>query len=155
MILLLLGTNPYPFPRLLNTVDKWALETGKKVIAQTGHTSTTGISIECHDFVDHQQILSWINESEWVISQGGFGSLKDCIHLQKPVIAVPRKQELGESQDSQVELVTALAEEKYVLPLYEIQDFSTIIEKIDTFNVIKKEASALPIMLANEISKYL
>jgi len=155
MILLLLGTNPYPFARLLNAVDKWAMESGHQVIAQTGHTPTEGISIECHDFVDHQQILNWINQAEWVISQGGFGSLKDCISLQKPVIAVPRMQEFAECQDSQVELVSTLAEENYLLPLFDIQDFSKVVKKIVNFEVRKKEASALPDLLAKEILKYL
>jgi len=67
MILLLLGTNPYPFHRLLNAVDEWAKLNKQKVIAQTGHTPVDGVSIECHDFVDHAQVIDWIQQSEFVI----------------------------------------------------------------------------------------
>jgi UDP-N-acetylglucosamine transferase subunit ALG13 len=136
-------------------VDKWAKETGYEVIAQTGHTPTEGVSIECHDFVDYQQIVTWIKAAEWVICQGGFGSLKDCIRIQKSVIAVPRKPELGESQDSQVELVSILANEKFVLPLFDIKNFQETVEKITQFEPRKTDGSAIPDRLSEEISKYL
>jgi len=48
MIFLMLGTNPYPFHRLLGAVDIWAEKAKVQVVAQTGHTPTTNVkNIQC------------------------------------------------------------------------------------------------------------
>lgn len=148
MILVMLGTNPYPFTRLLKAVDEWSQKTGEKVIAQTGHTSVIGISLECHDFVGHDQILEWIYQAEFVISQGGFGSLKDCIEMGKPIIAVPRYIELGESLDSQLELVDDLSNEGRVVSLTDIRKLECSIDEVRKFEPRSYNESAIPDLVA-------
>jgi len=149
MILLLLGTNPYPFNRLLDAVDNWAVLHQQKVIAQTGHTPVKGVSIECHDFVDHSQVMEWIKQADFVISQGGFGSIKDCIQQQKPVLVVPRLQEYDECQDSQKELVDALVEEGRVISLFDIKKLAEAIETVKEFVPPKGHASKIPELIEN------
>ena len=142
MILLLLGTNPYPFNRLLDAVTTWAIEAGETVIAQTGHTTPDVRCkfVEYHDFVSHEKIVAWIDNAEFVICQGGFGSLKDCIANNKPVIAVPRYQQLNECQDSQKELVSALEEEGCIIPLYDVLDLERAIHEIRQFKIQNRNA---------------
>ena len=149
MILLLLGTNPYPFYRLFNAVDKWSRKTGRNVIAQIGHTSVKDSFVECHDFVSHEQITSWIEEAEFVISQGGFGSLKDCITHEKNVIAVPRLQQLDECQDDQVELVQALENEGLIIPLYDVDRLEDAITLAESQSMRTVRKSAIPELVSN------
>lgn len=157
MILLLLGTNPYPFNRLLNAVTNWAEQTGETVIAQVGHTPVGDkiLTMECHDFVSHDQVLQWIKQAEFIICQGGFGSLKDCIANNKPVMAVPRYQELNECQDSQKELVLALEEEGCIVPLYDIEKFEQAINEVRHHQVKIREQSAIPKLVSKIINDFM
>ena len=155
MILLLLGTNPYPFYRLLHAVDGWAKNNNQQVIAQTGHTPTDNVSIECHDFVDYSQVVEWIKRADFVICQGGFGSIKDCIKYKKSIIAVPRKQEYEECQDSQMELVEALAEEGRVIPLYEVTTLPDAIDKAIKFVPPEGVVSEIPVLVADTINDFM
>lgn len=155
MILLLLGTNPYPFTRLLSAVDQWAEKSGVPVIAQTGHTAYTGTTIEAYDFVDYSQVVEWIEKSELVICQGGFGSLKDCISLCKNVIAVPRRIDLDECKDDQKELVDALAAEGLVIPLYDVGDLAVAIDQAHKLDERSERKSAIPRLVSETIREYL
>lgn len=155
MILVLLGTNPYPFDRLLKAIDNWADKSGEKVIAQVGHTNFPSTHIECHDFVSHCQIIDWLDQSEIVISQGGFGSLRDCLRSRKPTIAVPRLPELGESQDSQIELVEALASEGLVLHIKDVNELSVAIEKVKALTPPVLSESELPNIVASKVEEFL
>ena len=155
MILVLLGTNPYPFHRLLGAVDQWAGNATVPVVAQTGHTPQTNYrNVDCHDFVSHEKVLEWIEQSELVISQGGFGSLKDSLAASKPVIACPRFEELGECQDSQRELVQALAEDGRVIELLDLAELPQAIEKARSFTAPETRASAVPDLVASLVRDF-
>ena len=155
MILLLLGTNPYPFNRLLYAVDEWAKNNDQYIVAQTGHTPTDNVSIECHDFVDYSQIIEWIKQAEIVICQGGFGSIKDCIKYNKSIIAVPRNPEYNECQDSQIELVEALAEEGRIIPLYDVENLHDVIKQAVKFSPPESMTSEIPVLVADTINEYI
>ncbi len=106
MIFALFGTNPYPFIRLrdmlLDIADDY------EIIAQTGSTPIDCVPYECHDYLSHDEVMGYIAHADILVTQAGFGSLKDCISSGKPVVAVPRKPELGESQDEQSEIAEEL-----------------------------------------------
>ncbi|WP_165869223.1 glycosyltransferase [Thiogranum longum] len=144
MILVMLGTNPYPFLRLLYAVDKWAGEHDEEVVVQAGHTGCNTDNIKCHDFVPHRQIEQWISEARIVVTQGGFGSIRDSLAAKKPTIAVPRMREFGECQDDQAELVDALAQEGKVIALYEVEMLDHAINGASDFVVPDAMASRIP-----------
>ncbi len=155
VILVLAGTNPYPFTRLMRAIDEWSRFSGERVIAQSGHTPVDGLVIECHPFVSHAQILEWIARAEVVVSQGGLGSLRDCLRAGKPTVAVPRKPELGESQDLQSELVEALAQEGKVIAVDNIEHLAQAIEKARNMPIRKGEESRIPQIVADKIHSVL
>lgn len=151
VILVLAGTNPYPFTRLLRAIDEWSRFSGERVIAQSGHTPVEGLAIECHPFVSHAQILEWIAQADVVVCQGGLGSLRDCLKAGKPTVAVPRKPELGESQDLQSELVEALAQEGKVIAVDNIEHLAQAIEEARRMPIRKGEESRIPQIVADKI----
>lgn len=151
----MLGTSPYPFTRLISAVDAWARFANERVIAQTGYTPTDGLAIECHDFVDHSQIIRWIEEAEIVITQGGLGSLKDCMAVGRPTIAVPRRLDLGETKAEQTELVNALANQGRVLVLENMEALAKTIEAARRMVVRQGMVSRIPCIVAEEIDKVL
>lgn len=155
VILVLAGTNPYPFTRLLHAVDVWSRTSGECVIAQSGHTPVEGLMIECHPFVSHAQILKWIEQADVVVCQGGLGSLRDCLRAGKPTVAVPRKPDLGESQDLQSDLVDALAQEGRVIAVDNIEHLASAIEEARHMPIHKGEESRIPQIVADKVHSVL
>ena len=65
-----------------------------------------------------------------VICHGGCGSISLALRAGKVPIVVPRQKRYGEHvNDHQLQLTQALASEKRVLPLYEIDDLPNVIAK--------------------------
>lgn len=155
VIFVMLGTNPYPFDRLLTAVDRWAAGSGEKVVAQVGHTTMPAKHIECHDFVSHDRILEWVEAADVVITQGGFGSLRDCLVAGKPTIAVPRLPERGECQDQQAEVVDALADEGRVIALYDVETLPQVIEDARNKHVVSGYRSDIPALVAEAVKSAL
>ena len=109
MIFALFGTNPYPFTRLADWLDRLACEEGYEIEAQTG---TTRELAHCRsfDFASYATIRAKMESAECIVAQGGYGSCLDALYLGCPLIIVPRRPELGESRDNQTEVSSYLAE---------------------------------------------
>lgn len=151
----MLGTNPYPFTRLMDRVVDYAKTTGETVIVQSGHTPVKDNAVSASDFIPHDKVIQLIKEADVVVVQGGFGSLQDCISHGARTVAVPRLREMGESVDDQTEIVNALAEEGLVVPLY---DVSGLAEAIEQASKIEKKPGGqfeLPQHISKTINKML
>lgn len=128
-ILVLLGTNPYSFIRLVNAVEKY-LSSEHEVSIQLGSTKFKSENMELFQYTSRKRILEYIESSDLVIAQGGFGSIKDVLSKNKPLIAVPRMQEFGECLDNQLELVDSLASKNYILACLNVDELSSMVRKI-------------------------
>ena len=129
MILVLLGTNPYSFTRLARAADRFAEKSLEKVFIQLGHTNYLPINASYKGFLSKQDIINKIDEAEIVITQGGFGSIADCLRAGKKVVAVPRKPELNESLDQQEELVREMEKLDRLIGVYDIEMLPQAISK--------------------------
>lgn len=120
MIFALFGTNPYPFTRLADWLDRLAREEGHDIEAQTGATPALA-HCRSFDFASYATIRAKMENAETIIAQGGYGSCLDALYLGCKLIIVPRRPEFGESRDNQAELSSYLAEhsEAIVADTYE------------------------------------
>jgi len=144
MIALLLGTNPFPFTRLLRAMDEWARRTGEKVVAQTGYTPVENNTLECHPFLPHADIIELISRADLVVCQGGFGSIRDALRVGKPIVAVPRMPDLRESTDHQRELVEALHEQGLVEMVINVDELGLAIDRARARRVRVSKESRIP-----------
>jgi len=151
----MLGTNPYPFTRLVDEVINWAKKTDEKVVIQSGSTPVVSEIVDVFPFLEHAKILELIKEASVVITQGGFGSLQDCVKSKARTIAVPRIIEYGESVDDQSEIVNALAEDDLVIPLYDVSGLEQAIEAALEVNIVNHNTSKMPEHVAMTINKIL
>ncbi len=151
----MLGTNPYPFSRLTEKVVEWAENTGEHIIIQSGSTPVTSDKVESYSFIDHSRIMKLMQEAEVVISQGGFGSLQDCMKAGAKTVAVPRLMELGESQDDQKEIVDALAQDSLIVPLYNIDDLDKAVEDAKKIKLNKTDDNIMPKHISSIINGFL
>ena len=155
MILVLMGTNPYPFNRLIQAVDELAEDTLEEVIVQSGSTPPPKGRLNCFPFASHSQLMKWIEQAEVVVAQGGFGSLSDCISVGARVVAVPRSIDLGESIDEQKELVMAFSREGLVIPVYDISELRSAVELARQAVPQQLSLGRLPEHIAATINKFL
>jgi len=129
LILVLLGTNPYSFSRLAKAADTYAENSKENVFIQLGHTKYLPLRASYKDFLSKQDVINKISEAEIVITQGGFGSIADCLRAGKKVVAVPRKPELREATDQQEELVRELEKLGRLVGVYDIDKLPDAILK--------------------------
>jgi len=132
LIAVLLGTNPYSFTRLVNQIDGIASDSNIHFYVQLGNTRNIPTYCEYERFIEHEKLIDMLYNSEVVVSHGGFGSICDALMCKKPVVAVPRRPELGESQDFQEELVRELEASDRVIGVYDINQLYSKIQEACT-----------------------
>jgi UDP-N-acetylglucosamine transferase subunit ALG13 len=132
LIVVLLGTNPYSFSRLAKAADAYAAQTREEVFIQLGHTDYLPEKAEFKDFLARGALLAKIEGAEVVVTQGGCGSIADCLRAGKRIVAVPRKPELKEAPDRQEELVRELEKLGRLVGVYEIAELPEAIRKAKT-----------------------
>ena len=155
MILCLTGTNPYSFERLVKKINQ-TIAKKHRVVIQLGNTNYKPENSEYFDFCNKSRVLDLMEEAELIITHGGYGSMIDAIKLNKAVIAVPRKMELKESLDDQIELVKYFDSKNYVKGCYNINNLESLVEKVlkdgFCFEKFKPESDFL---IKDLISEYL
>jgi UDP-N-acetylglucosamine transferase subunit ALG13 len=137
MILCLTGTNPYSFERLVSYVDQ-VLGSKYNVVIQLGNTKYKSRYSECFDFCERSKIFELIDKADLIITQGGYGSMTDVLTRGKKLIAVPRLNDLNESQDDQKELVDYYASKNFLLSCYEIEKLEGLVIELLNKNFIPK-----------------
>lgn len=153
MILVLVGTNPYSFSRLVRSVDECALASGEEFFVQLGHTDYIPQHAAFERFLEKPRIEEKIRQAELVITQGGFGSIADCLIAGKTVIAVPRKPELNESTDRQEELVLEMEKLGRVIAVFEIEELPRAIQKARNFKPAASTAHRIPSIISEYIRR--
>lgn len=129
MIVVLVGTNPYSFNRLVRAADDYAGRTGEQMFVQLGNTKYIPVNAHYKRFLQREDLIKKIEEADLVITQGGFGSIADCLRAGKKVVAVPRKPELNEAPDRQEDLVRELEKSGRLIGVFDIEDLPEAIEK--------------------------
>ena len=154
MILVLLGTNPYSFSRLARAMDEYAKASGKEVFIQLGNTADFAPTTAGYErFLGKKELLEIVREAEVIVTQGGFGSVADCLLAGKRVVAVPRKPELGEAPDDQEELVRELERVGRVTGVYDIGELPSAILGAEAKAVVAGTPSRIPGLIARFIEE--
>jgi len=152
MILILLGTQDSPFPRILEETENAVNELGltEEIYAQVGTTPFSSQRMIVKDYFLGEEYNELIKNARLIIAHGGAGILYKAIHLGKKVICQPRRADLGEhNDDHQEELAEKLASAGYIYlakgtileAMKEIDNFTpakyeiknTIVEEIGNF----------------------
>ncbi|MFC1809407.1 glycosyltransferase [Candidatus Omnitrophota bacterium] len=152
MILVLFGTNPYQFERLAQAVQDFVNITQKDVVVQLGNTISDIPGAECYDFMPRPKLISFIEKADIIITQGGFGSIADCLQYNKKIVAVPRRRELKECKDDaegQVAIVRELEGQGKLVGVYDIKDLQSAIKKVYTLKPQITTTSKIPTIVAD------
>lgn len=153
MMVAMVGTGPDSFDRLVRHLDELAEKNSLDVFIQLGHTSYEPRYCCFERFVERDRLLKLIECAEIVITQGGYGSIRDALLFDKPVLAVPRYPALNESPDHQDELVRAMEQAGYLIGVYDVEQLESAIQKVRKFVPRERIRSAIPAMLCEYVTK--
>lgn len=107
MLFVTVGSQKFPFDRLLARVDQLAGEgviTGE-VFMQTGVSGYMPQHCRYQSFCHRDQFAALMDRCEILITHGGAGTMVDAIRRGRKVVAVPRLARYGEHvDDHQLEL---------------------------------------------------
>jgi UDP-N-acetylglucosamine transferase subunit ALG13 len=100
-IFVIVGTGPYQFNRLLQTLDNLATKKNFKydIVAQRGNTPYKPKNYEYFKFTPNKQYKSLMRNAAIVINHGGAGSAVQALTNKKPLIIFPREVRYGEHRN--------------------------------------------------------
>lgn len=152
MILVTLGTQDKPFPRLLKEVEKQIKKGNIKdeVIVQAGCTKFKSKYMKIFDLIELDEFEELIKKCDLLITHGGVGTIVSALKQKKKIIAVARLKKYKEhTNDHQIQLVTNFAKENYILGLVEFDSLDETLKKVATFKpkkCPKKSQNAIKII---------
>lgn len=146
MIFVTVGSRNYPFDRLFKKLDE-LFDQGiikDELFAQIGTSTYTPKNYKYKNFISQEEFSDYINKSDIVVSHGASGSIMKALNSGKKVIAVTRLAKYGEHiDDHQIQNNKAFGDNKYVIPVYEMDElenaFKSIEEGIDDLKKWKNE----------------
>ena len=136
MIFVVLGTQDKKFERLLQEVEQLIIDgtIQKKVIVQAGTTTYKSKYMEIHKMIPMKQFLTYMDESDYIITHGGVGTILDAMKKNKKIIAVPRLKKYGEHEnDHQLQIIDKFSQEQYLIGCTDVEDLKEAIQKIEQF----------------------
>ncbi|MBR1416848.1 MAG: hypothetical protein IJ572_03425 [Bacilli bacterium] len=142
MVFITLGTQDKAFPRLLNEVDE-LIENGlieDSVVAQIGSTKYSSENMQIFKYMEREDLLDYIENSEYIICHAGVGTIIDSLNRNKRVIAVPRLKKYKEHvNDHQIEIVKEFS--KMGLIIDGSKDLAKAIAKVKYFKPKKYKSN--------------
>ena len=139
MIFVTVGTQKFPFDRLLHYIDQLIEKEiiQEEVFAQTGFSSYQPIHYSFQRFLDSSDFKLKMINSNLVITHGGTGSIMNAIKAKKKVIAVARKKEFGEHIDNhQEEIIHQLTDKKLILGVRHLEDLDGVIASYQIIEIV-------------------
>lgn len=144
MILVLLGTFPLQFPRPLLALEKLLNERiiSDEIIVQNGHTIFESRFMTFKPFMGLDELLSYYEKADLIITQGGTGSILKGLKANKKIIAIARLAKYEESvDDHQLELVDEFEKQKYLIGWHEGDSLQELIKKVKDFEPLPYQSS--------------
>ena len=134
MIFVTVGSRNYPFDRLFikldELFDKGILK--GELFAQIGTSTYKPRNFKYKNFISQEEFSELINKADIVVSHGASGSIMKALNAGKKVIAVTRLAKYGEHiDDHQIQNNEAFGANKYVIPVYEIEDLEKAFKSIE------------------------
>lgn len=137
MILVTLGTQRFPFNRLLLAIDELVGNGSIKeqVFAQVGHSTYKPKHYEFTKMISSNSMDEYVKKCSLIITHSGTSSIIGGLKEQKKVIVVPRQKKFGEHvDDHQIEIAQMFEKKGMIEAVYDID----ILEKHILLSKTKK-----------------
>lgn len=129
MILVITGTSPYRFDRLIKEMDSIAKENHEEVIIQTGRIGYKIQNTKQFKFLSNKEFTKLYESARLIVSHSGIGSIITALHHNKPIIIVPRMKKHGENlDDHQLEIASEIEKEGIATVVYDVRNLEKLIK---------------------------
>lgn len=125
MILITLGSQKFPFDRLLKKVDEMVADgtITEPVFAQTGYSVYVPQHYDSQKFLSRDEFAGKMKQASLVITHGGTGAIIGAVKAGIKVIAVPRLSQYGEHvDDHQQQIVKEFGEVGIIEPCLDLEE---------------------------------
>jgi len=125
MIFVTVGSQKFPFDRLLKQVDRIVENRviTEKVIVQTGHSRYAPRFCHCRAFYGREEFSALLERCDVLITHGGAGTMVEAAKREKKTVAVPRLARYGEHvDDHQLELTERLHRMNLIYACPDVED---------------------------------
>ena len=125
MIFVTVGSQKFPFDRLLRQVDRMAKGriVTEEVVVQSGHGGYAPRVCRARAFYDREEFGALLEACDVLIAHGGAGTMVEAAKRGKRTVAVPRLARYGEHvDDHQLELVRRLHQLGLVYACLEVEE---------------------------------
>jgi len=125
MIFVTVGTEKFPFDRLVRSIDR-AVGEGRirdKVYIQKGYSSYVPVNADYWNFLEFPDMVDMVQKANLIVSHAGVGSFLLCVHFRKVPILFPRRAVFGEHlDDHQLDFVKGIERLDVALVAYDERD---------------------------------
>lgn len=136
MILVTLGTQDKPFPRILSALEAFK-EKGlinDEIWVQSGYTQFSSNILNIKDYYSQIELDELRQKADLIITHAGVGSILDSLKFKKKVIGVARLKQYGEhANDHQYEILDVFSKDGYILRCDNFDDLANIIQSAYKF----------------------
>ena len=140
MIFVAVGTQKFPFNRLLKGIDD-LIEQGHlkdEVFAQIGHTDYVPRNYQYKDFLPPDAFQTCIKNCDILITHSGVATIIAGLQLEKPVVVVPRFAKFAEHvDDHQLQIAESFSTKNLVLMCRNLEDLAQIVDSAETHQFAK------------------
>ncbi len=137
MIFAAVGTQKFPFNRLIKQLDGYAageMLQGEEIFAQTGTCTYNPNHMNYTENLAKSDFEEKIKSCSLLITHSGVGTIISGVRAGKPVIVVPRLKKYGEHvDDHQLDIAKAFSEMGLVIMCGEEDDLYELIKKSRSF----------------------
>lgn len=156
MILLAVGTQ-FPFDRLVEAVDAWAVRVGHADIkAQIGPSTFKPAMLKSFSLVSPDEFRTMQEECDLMIAHAGMGSILAALQFSKPIIIMPRDHHLKEHRNGH-QLATAKRFDATpgVYVAYDLNALNAYLENIDSLKAPGAISDSAPAEFVDRLRAYI
>ena len=106
MIFVTVGTAIRPFHRLLDEMEAVAPFLEEEVVAQTGPSTRPYINMKCQQYMTDEEMAHNYDHASVIVCHGGVGTIRNGLVRNIPLVIVPRKASLGETDTDHQTMVS-------------------------------------------------
>lgn len=138
MIFVTVGTHEQQFNRLVEYMDKWAVQHDEEVVIQTGYSTYEPKHCKSQKFFPYQEMCKKVAEARIIITHGGPSSFIAPLQIGKTPIVIPRQYKYNEHvNDHQVKFCKEV--ESRMGNIVVVENIEKLGGVIDSYDEIKNE----------------
>jgi UDP-N-acetylglucosamine transferase subunit ALG13 len=158
MIFVAVGTQKFPFNRLIEAIDR-LIDEGKikeEVFAQIGNSTYKPKNFPCKEFLGKDEFQKYMDDCSLIVTHSGVATIIEGLRKEKPIIVMPRLAKYGEHvDDHQVQIADSFKDLNFIFECGEDDNLAGLINDARThrFDKYVSQQTKMIKVIRNYINK--